>query len=281
MQTTEIFSVLHEWLTTNLVSLLTAIAVIGAGWILSRLVSRTIRKYLPNSRGVDKTIAPILAQFARYAIFIVAIVIALSQLGVQTASMLAVLGAAGLAIALALQGTLSNIAAGVMLIWLRPMSIGEYIDGNDVSGTVTEIGLFGTRLRTAKGIYVFVPNSQIWNAAITNYSREPRRRADFRVGIAYDADIAKARRALMKVATGDKRVLPDPAPVVHVDSLGDSAVVMLLRLWVSTPDYWDVNFAFNEQIKLALDKAGIEIPYNKLDVNLSGNINTKTSVEPK
>lgn len=281
MPTAEIFPVLYEWLAANLISLATAIAVIIAGWTLSRLVSRSIKKYLPNSRGVDKTVAPILAQFARYAIFIVAIVIALSQLGVQTASMLAVLGAAGLAIALALQGTLSNIAAGVMLIWLRPMSIGEYIDGNNVSGTVTEIGLFGTRLRTAKGIYVFVPNSQIWDTAITNYSREPRRRVDVRVGIAYDADIAKARRALMKIATGDKRVLPDPAPAVHVDSLGDSAVVMLLRLWVSTPDYWDVVFAFNEQVKIALDKAGIEIPYNKLDVNLSGNINNPDSVEPK
>jgi len=279
MQVAELVSVSSEWLISNTLSFATAIIILVVGWMAARFVSKSIRKYLPNSRGVDKTIAPILAQIARYGILIVAIVIALSQLGVQTASMLAVLGAAGLAIALALQGTLSNIAAGVMLIWLRPMSIGEYIDGNNVSGTVTEIGLFGTRLRTAKGIYVFVPNSQIWNSAVTNYSREPRRRVDIKVGIAYDADIAIVRKALMKVATGDKRVLPDPAPVVHVDSLGDSAVVMLLRLWVSTPDYWDVVYAFNEQVKISLDKAGIEIPYNKYDVNLLSNIDTSANIK--
>lgn len=268
MQAAELFSFATEWLIVNVSSLVTALVIVLAGWAGARFVSRSIKKHLPNARGIDKTIAPVLAQVARYAILIFAFMLALAQLGVQTTSMLAVLGAAGLAVALALQGTLSNIAAGLMLIGLRPMSIGEYIDGSGIAGTVTEIGLFGTRLRTPDGLYVFVPNSQLWSAAIVNYNRLPRRRFDLKVGIAYDADIAKARKAMMKIATADKRILPDPTPVVYVDELGDSAVTMLLRVWVPTVDYWDVRFEFIEKAKLAFDKDGIEIPYNKLDVNI-------------
>lgn len=268
MQAAELYSVSSEWLINNVASLATAIIILVVGWTAARFVAGMVTNLLPNARGVDKTIAPLLAQSARYGILIFTVVIALSQLGVQTTSVLAVLGAAGLAIALALQGTLSNVASGVMLIWLRPVSTGEYIDGQGVAGTVVEIGLFGTRLRTADGVYVFVPNSQLWNSAITNYSRETRRRIDLRVGIAYDADIAAARKAMMKIATSDKRVLPDPAPVVYVETLGDSAVTMLLRLWVPTSDYWDALFQFTEEAKLAFDKAGIEIPYNKLDINV-------------
>lgn len=270
MQAAELLSVSTEWLIDNTVSLAAAIVIIIVGWFAARFVSRSIAKLLPRARGVDKTVAPILSQIARYAILIVAIVVALSQLGVQTASILAVLGAAGLAIALALQGTLSNIAAGVMLIWLRPLAVGEYIDGKGLAGTVVEIGLFGTRLRTFDGIYLFVPNSQLWDSAIKNYSREPRRRLDLKVGIAYDADILLARKIMMEMADNDVRVISEPGPVVFVETLGDSAVTMLLRLWVPTPDYWDVLFAFTEKVKLEFDQQGIEIPYNKLDVNILG-----------
>jgi len=268
MQAGELFSVSSEWMLNNAMAVISAIIVVIIGWIAAGFAARAISNFLPNSRGIDKTVAPLLSQVARYGVLVIAIVVAASQLGVQTASILAVLGAAGLAIALALQGTLSNIAAGVMLIWLRPMSIGEYIDGKGIAGTVVEIGLFATRLRTADGVFVMAPNSQLWDAAITNYSREPRRRLDVRVGISYDADIAKARKTLMKIANGDKRVLPDPGPAVYVENLGDSAVTMLLRCWVPTPDYWDTLFEFTEKAKLGLDKDGIEIPYNKLDINL-------------
>lgn len=268
MQAAEIFSVSSEWLIDNTMSLAVAIIILAVGWLAARFVSRSISGLLPKARGVDPTVAPILSQVARYAILIVSIVLALTQMGVQTASVLAVLGAAGLAIALALQGTLSNIAAGVMLIWLRPLAVGEYIDGKGLAGTVVEIGLFGTRLRTFDGIYLFVPNSQLWDSAIKNYSREPRRRLDLKIGISYGSDILQARKVLMDMVNADQRVLSDPAPIVYVENLGDSAVVMLTRLWVPTPDYWDVLFAFTEQGKLGLDKAGIEIPYNKVDVNI-------------
>lgn len=280
MQAAELFSFATEWLVTNVSSMVTALIITIVGWFAARYVSRWIRGNLSKARGIDKTIAPILAQVARYAILIFAIMLALAQIGVETNSMLAVLGAAGLAVALGLQGTLSNIAAGLMIIGLRPMSIGDYIQCDGASGTVTEIGLFGTRLRTADGLYTFVPNSQVWGSAVINYSRLSRRRFDLKVGIAYDADIAKARKALMKIANADKRILPDPTPVVYVDELGDSAVTMLLRVWVPTPDYWDVRFEFIEKAKLAFDKDGIEIPYNKLDVNLlTSNISSKDAAK--
>lgn len=267
MQFAEIYAVSTEWLLGNVFALTSAIITLIVGWLASRFLSKALRTFLPKTRTIDKTIAPVLSQTVRYGILIIASVVALSQLGVQTASILAVIGAAGLAIALALQGTLSNIAAGVMLIWLRPLSVGEYIDGGGVAGTVVELGLFGTRLQKPDGVYIFVPNSQLWNASITNYSREPKRRMDLKIGIAYDADIAIARKELMKISK-DERVLKDPAPIVYVETLGDSAVTVMLRLWVPTDDYWDCLFAFTEQAKLAFDAAGIEIPFNKLDINL-------------
>lgn len=267
MQAAEIFSVSSEWLIENLLSLGVAIIILVAGVIFAGFAARAVVRQLSRKEGSDTTVAPILSQFVRYAVITVAIILALTQIGVETASLLAVIGAAGLAIALALQGTLSNIASGVMLIWLRPLSTGEYIDSDNVSGTVVEIGLFATRLQAADGVYVFAPNSQIWNARITNYSREPRRRVTVNVGIAYDADIAKARKVLLKIAKDD-RVLPDPEPAVMVDSLGESSVNMMLRCWVATPDYWAVLWEFTEKTKTEFDKAGIEIPFNKLDLNI-------------
>lgn len=268
MQFAELFTVSSEWLVDNVISMASALLILVVGWLASRFAARSIRTMLARTKGVDKTIAPLLSQLARYGILILTVVVALGQVGVATTSFLAVLGAAGLAIALALQGTLSNIAAGVMLIWLRPLSVGEYIDGDGVSGTVMEIGLFATRLRSADGLYIFAPNSQIWDARIVNYSREPRRRFNLRIGIAYSSSIADARAVLLKIANEDERVLSTPPPVVHVEALGDSSVNMLLRLWVATPDYWGVLFAFHERAKLAFDEAGIEIPYNTIDLNL-------------
>lgn len=267
MQIAELFSVSSEWLITNAISLATGIVVLIGGWTLSRTLAHAVRRLLPRTHAFDETIAPMLSQVVRYGILVITIVIVLAQFGVQTTSILAILGAAGLAIALALQGTLANIAAGVMLIWLRPIAVGEYVDGEGLAGTVVEVGLFGIRLRTADGIYVFAPNSKLWAAAITNYSREPRRRLDTKVGISYDADIAKARKVLLEIARDD-RVLADPAPAVYVAALGASSVDMLLRCWVKTADYWDVLYEFNERAKLGLDHAGVEIPFNKLDVNI-------------
>ncbi len=260
-----------SWISTNSWGVITAIFVLIVGWFFSRLASSAIKDFAKRTTKLDKTIAPLLSQLVRYGILIVTIIISLSQLGVATTSMLAVLGAAGLAIALALQGTLSNVAAGVMLIWLRPFSIGEYIYASDIEGTVTEIGLFSTKIRTASGLYVFAPNSKLWSSSITNEDRLEHRRINIKIGISYDADISKARKVLLKIAKDEKRVISEKQPSVHVDSLADSAVILSFRAWVKSNDYYSVKFLFNEQVKLALDKAKIEIPYNKLDVNINNN----------
>ncbi len=271
VQISEFSTSLLEWLSANSWGIITALIVLIIGWISSRYFASMVRRLIERTPKIDKTIAPLLSQLVRYAILIVTIIIVLNQFGVATNSMLAVLGAAGLAIALALQGTLSNVAAGVMLIWLRPFSIGDYIKVDSIEGTVKEIGLFSTKFETANGVYIFVPNSQIWSSAIVNFDKEERRRVNIKVGISYEANIEEARKILLKIAKNDDRVLDRPEPAVYVDSLGDSAVILTFRAWVKSSDYYKVQFFFNEQIKLEFDKGNIEIPYNKLDVNLIKN----------
>ena len=203
MTNSEFLTAPLAWLGDNAISLLTAAAILVLGWYLARLASRAIRELLPRAYGVDKNFAPLLSQVARYGIIIFALVTALNLLGVSNASILAVLGAAGLAIALALQGTLANIAAGIMLIWLRPIAIGEFIQGDGVAGVVVEIGLFGTRLRSSSGLYIFTPNQKLWASAITNHSREPRRRIDVNVSVPDSIDIGKSRNILLRIAGDD------------------------------------------------------------------------------
>jgi small conductance mechanosensitive channel len=272
-----------SWLMANALTLLAALAILVAGWYLSRLAAQAIRRFLPLAYGVDKNFAPLLSQAARYGILIFALMTALNLVGVSNASILAVLGAAGLAIALALQGTLANIAAGIMLIWLRPIAIGEFIQGDGVAGVVVEIGLFGTRLRSSSGLYIFTPNQKLWSSAITNHSREPRRRIDVNVSVPDTIDIAKSRKILLRIATSDRRVLADPVPVVHVESFSGAAVNMQLRAWVSTPDYLETLYGLTEEAKLALGrelsgtkaaKAGITVvpdPNNPSPETGSGN----------
>jgi len=184
-----------------------------------------------------------------------------SWFGVQTTSIIAVLGAAGLAIGLALQGMLANIAAGVMLLFLRPFKLGDYIVAGSISGEVTEIGLFSTELKDADGIFVVAPNNQIWSSTIINYTRNPVRRVRVIVGISYDDDIDQATGVLEKMASGDERVLEDQGVTTFVSSLGDSAVILELRVWVNRTDYAGVLRDFTKQAKLAFDKADISMPY--------------------
>lgn len=254
MQTDAVTAETLAWLTRHGPMILVALAIVAAGIALAGIVSRAIHRILPRAYGVDRNFTPLLAQAAYYGVLVLAAVLALNLLGVQSSSILAVLGAAGLAIALALQGTLSNIAAGIMLVWLRPVAIGEYItaDGG-VAGVVIEIGLFGTRLRTTSGLYVFIPNQKLFASAITNHSREPRRRVDIGVTLPDSIDIARARKLLLRVATSDRRVLVDPAPAVHVDSFTGTTVSLQLRAWTSTPDYLPALYALTEDAKLALD----------------------------
>jgi len=261
MELTQITTATFEWLNGYGTNLVTAVIVLVAGWFIAKWFAYLVVQLLPNTKAIDNTVAPMFGQLVRYAIIITAIVIALSGLGVQTASIITVIGAAGLAIALALQGTLSNIAAGVMIIWLRPFNVGDYIESSAVSGTVKQVGLFATRLRTVDGLYVFTPNAQIWDATITNYSKELTRRLAFDVGIDYSADIDLARQTLLDVANADERVLSSPEPVVYVVNLGASSVDLQLRAWTRTSDHWETRMAMNEVCKKALDKAGVDIPF--------------------
>lgn len=266
MEYSQLFDASTVWIADNVTRVLTACVILFVGFWLSRVIARQARQLLPHTRRVDNTLAPLLSQVARYGIIIITVVIALSQFGIQTTSILAVLGAAGLAIALALQGTLSNIASGVMLIWLRPFSVGDAIDAEGISGSVSEIGLFATELRTYDGIFIFVPNSRLWNAKIMNYSREPNRMVEIKIGIGYEADMAKARDVLLNVARKDPRVLVDPVPTVHVGTLGAISVEAVLRAWTRNSDWWSTKIELTERGKAALEGAGIRIPYSQVDL---------------
>ncbi|MFP5341034.1 MAG: mechanosensitive ion channel family protein, partial [Gammaproteobacteria bacterium] len=190
-----------------------------------------------------------------------------SMIGVETTSFIAVIGAAGLAIGLALQGSLANFAGGVLILLFRPIRVGEWIEAQGVAGTVDSIQIFHTVLKSADNKTIVVPNGALSNGHITNYSREPRRRADINVGIDYGADIKLARQILLEIAQ-DERVLRDPEPVVFVTGLGDSSVNLSLRVWVATGDFWPVTFGFTELVKERFDAAGIGIPFPQRVVHL-------------
>ena len=248
-----------------------AIAILVVGWIVAGWVRLAVRKALSRLPKADATVIRALSNLARYLVLAMVLVAVLAQFGVQTASILAVLGTVGLAVGLALQGTLSNVAAGFMLLILRPFKIGDYIDAEGVAGTVEEIGLFSTEFITFDGLYLVVPNNQIWTKAITNYSRLPTRRLDVGVGIAYDDDIDKALSVLMDLMTGDERVLQDPEPQVMVTELADSSVNLNLRCWVSTDDYWQLQFDLNKWAKERVEAAGCTIPFPQRDIHVIGN----------
>ncbi|MDI7861128.1 mechanosensitive ion channel [Rhizobiaceae bacterium n13] len=242
-------------------SILGAIILLLVGWLLAGLFQRWSLRGLARVRGIDLALAQFFSSIVRYGVLVIVFVTVLGQFGVQTASIIAALGAVGLAIGLALQGTLQNIAAGIMLLVLRPFRVGEYIETADVAGTVIEIGLFATELRTIDGLYRLAPNSTLWNTPVTNYSRQDTRRHDLQVGIGYDDDIELAMRTMMSLAEAEKRILADPPPSVFIDNLGDSAVMLTLRYWVASPDWWDTTREMIKRVKQSFDKLGISIPY--------------------
>lgn len=240
--------------------LIFAVLILAAGWMIGRWVSNRIRKIT----RLDATLADFLSGLARYSIMGVAVVMMLSEFGVQTASLLAVMGAAGLAIGLALQGTLSNVAAGVMLLILRPFKLGDYITvNNGIGGTVKSLGLFGTELAAADNVYIFVPNGQIWGNNITNFSRNQQRRQDITVGISYDDDIGKAFQVILDALNHDPRIVQTEGkkPQVMADKMADFSINLIIRFWAANSDHWALRWDMTKAIKEALDNAGINIPY--------------------
>ena len=245
-----------------------AIALLIIGWTIAGWARRGVRHALDQIPRMDETLKPFLAKLVWYVIMIFVVVAVLNQFGIQTTSVIAVMGAAGLAIGLALQGTLANVASGVMLLFLRPFNLGDYVDAAGIAGTVVEIGLFNTEIKTSAGLCLIVPNSTIWSSPITNYSRNPARRFDLPVGIGYDDDFPGALALLMGLMTGDARVLGDPEPLVFVQSLGDSAVILNLRGWINSADYWPAVRDLNKAIKIELQAAGYSIPFPQRDVHI-------------
>jgi small conductance mechanosensitive channel len=248
-------------------SIIGAVVILVVGYIVAGLAERWSFAGLSKVRGFDETLRIFLSKTLRYAILVLVAVTVLAQFGVQTASIIAALGAAGIAIGLALQGTLQNIASGIMLLVLRPFRVGEYITVGSISGTVLEIGLFATELRTWDGLYVMAPNNQLWNTAVTNFSRNPRRLEECAIGIGYGDDIALALKTLAALAANDGRILDDPAPVTYVKELGDSAVLVVLRYWTASSDWWATKVEMIRAAKAAFDEKGISIPFPQRDVH--------------
>jgi small conductance mechanosensitive channel len=214
-------------------------------------------------------------------LLVLVFVAALSQLGVATTSMLAALGAIGLAVGLALQGTLANIAAGIMLLWLRPFRVGDYIETGAAAGTVEDVGLFASHMTTFEGVSLFVPNSQLWGTKIINYTRSSPRMVRETFGIGYEDDIAKARKVLLGVLAKDARVLDEPVPGIFVNALGDNAVALEMRAWTDGPNWVQLRFDLIERGKLALDAAGISIPFPQRDVHIKEGDAPKDADPPK
>ena len=260
--------VLLDQLASYALDAVGALVILLVGWWIAGRTQYLVRRALDRVPRIDDTLKPFLSSSVRYFVIVITFVAVLAEFGVQTTSIIAVLGAAGLAIGLALQGTLQNIAAGIMLLVLRPFRVGEYIDAGGVSGTVDAINLFTTDMTTYDGIYRSVPNAELWNRNILNYSRNPTRRLDIPVGIAYEDDVEQALDLLLSHLSQDTRVLPDPEPQVLVTGLGDSSVDLTLRCWTNRTNFWSLRFELNKKVKLWLDAAGISIPFPQRDVHL-------------
>jgi small conductance mechanosensitive channel len=237
-----------------------AVILLVLGYIVAGLAQRSIYAGLGHIHGFDATLRHFFSRIARYAILILVVIMVLGQFGVQTASIIAAIGAIGLAIGLALQGTLQNIAAGIMLLALRPFRIGEYVEVGVISGTIEEIGLFATQLRTVEGVYVLAPNSTLWNLPVRNYTRNGVRRGDITLTIGSWNDIDLAQKTMLGVAAIERRVRREPAPIAFVATVGDSNVAITLRYWTSAADFFATQIDLTKRAKQAFDSEGISIP---------------------
>jgi len=258
---------LVEIVSTYGLRIIAAILILILGRIVAGMVAKGTRKAMVRS-NVDETLIGFLSGLARAAILAFTLIAVLSKLGVQTTSFVAVLGAAGLAVGLALQGSLGNFASGVLLLIFRPFKKGEYVEAAGTAGVIQEIGIFVTTLFTPDNKKVIIPNSQITGGVITNYSANDTRRVDLMAGIGYSDDIPKAKAVLKRILAEHELVLDDPAPIVELASLGDSSVNIHVRPWVKAPDYWRVHFDVTEAIKMEFDREGISIPFPQRDVHL-------------
>ncbi len=249
------------------INLVTAIVIFFVGkWIVNLVVKGMLKAM--QKGDMDITLRRFVANLARMLLMLFVIIAAIHQLGIQTASLIALLGAAGLAVGLALQGSLSNFAAGVLIVLFRPYKVGDWIEGGGVSGAVEEVQILTTVLKTGDNKRVIIPNSQIMGTTITNYSANETRRVDLVVGVSYGDDLDKVRTELEGLVAADERILKDPTVTIAVSELADSSVNFVLRPWVKTADYWGVYFDLTEAIKKRFDEVGISIPFPQRDVHI-------------
>lgn len=256
-----------EYAKIYLPKLAVAIVILIIGWILIKILLAGMRK-LFKAKDFDQTLENFLLSFTGILLKVILLITVVSTMGVQMTTFIAVLGAAGLAIGMALSGTLQNFAGGIMLLIFRPYKVGDYIEAQGHSGTVKEIQIFNTILKTPDNKTIIIPNAPISKDSMINYSTEPKRRVDFTFGIGYEDDIDQAKKVIMDVITADERVHKDPEPFIALHTLADSSVNFVVRVWADSGDYWGIYFDNQEAVKKALDANGISIPFPQRDVHL-------------
>ncbi|MHA7879429.1 MAG: mechanosensitive ion channel family protein [Saccharospirillum sp.] len=270
---------MQNWITTFWEN--NAELILGVGYniilvvvifFIAGIVSRTLKSAIRNGgqrfSKMDPMLVPLFAGIAGYAVYIIAIIIVLDLFGFNTNSIVALLGAAGIAVGLALKDTLSNIAAGIMMLFLRPFKLGDFITFNGTMGTVTEISLFTVTLMTPDGQYISAPNSNVWGATIQNSTRNGTRRMDLVVGVSYSDDLDAGFRALRKIVESEPRFLQDPEPQIMVQSLGDSSVNLQIRAWATVDDYWSIWWEMQHKLKREIEAAGLSIPFPQRDLHV-------------
>ncbi|MPQ76890.1 mechanosensitive ion channel family protein [Hydrogenovibrio sp. JE_KL2] len=255
-------------------NILFAILIFFIGKSIANILIKLLKKGLQKA-SVDPMLSNFVVSVSKTLLLLLIIIAALSQLGVNTASLIALIGAAGLAIGLALQNSLQNFAAGVLLLVFKHFKVGDVVEIGGKIGTVEAVGIFSTTLRTGDNKTLIMPNGAIYSGSITNFSTKPTRRVDMTFGIGYDDDIKKAKSILEQLVQEDERILKDPQPTIALSELGDSSINFIVRPWVNAADYWAVLWDMNEKVKLAFDDAGISIPYPQMDVHL----HTETKTE--
>lgn len=265
----ELLAMYHKFVEPWSIKILIALAIFLVGQLIAKYISRALGKLLSHTK-LDKILIDFLQSLLRALLLVIVIVATLDQLGVNTNSVIAVLGAAGLAIGLALQSSLQNFAAGFMLLIFRPFKDGDFVEAAGTAGMIEKIGIFSTIMHTGDNKEVIIPNGAIYSSNIINYSKRPTRRIDLIFGIGYEDDLRQARDVITQLIQADERILKDPEPLVAVGELGASSVNFYVRPWVRTEDYWAVRYDLTEKIKLAFDEAGITIPYPQMSVHWDG-----------
>ena len=249
-----------EWFWDFIPNLILAVVILVVGWWMVRFINKMVAKFF-DKKDYEPTLESFIQSFINISLKVLLFVVVVTQLGVKSSSLVAMIGAAGLAIGLALQGSLANFAGGVLILIFKPFKVGDWISAQGLDGSVKQITIFSTKLNTFGNQIAIIPNGQLSNGSIVNYNGEANRRENYKVGISYSSNIKTAKDILLAICEEDERILKDPAPEVYVDSLGDSSVNLTLRFWAPNDVFWPARFNVIEQSKLRFDEAGIEIPF--------------------